>query len=55
MVHEYEKSKTLERNETSSSGSEDEEQQVADPVVYMRQCRTNGNRYHLVIASLLSK
>ena len=55
VVHEYEKSKTLERNETSSSGSEDEEQQVADPVVYMRQCRTNGNRYHLVIASLLSK
>ena len=55
VVHEYDKSKTLEGNETSSSGGEDEEQQVADPVVYMRQCRTKGNRCHLVIASLLSK
>ena len=46
VVHEYEKSKTLEGNETSSSGSEDEEQQesVADPAVYVRQRRSKGNR-----------
>ena len=39
MVHEYEKSKTLERKETSNSSSEDEVQQesVVDPVVYVRQ------------------
>ena len=57
VVHEYDKSKTLERNETSSSDIDDEEQQesVADEVVYMRQCRTKGNRCHLVMASLLSK
>ena len=56
MVHGYEKSKTLKRNETSSSGSENEEKQksVVDPVAYVRQRRTKGNRYHLVMASLLS-
>ena len=57
VVHEYEKSKTLEGKETSSSSSEDEEQQesVVDPVVYVRQRRNKGNRYHFVMASLLSK
>ena len=56
MVHGYEKSKTFKGNETSSSGSEDEEKQesVVDPVVYVRQRRTKGNRYHLVMTSLLS-
>ena len=46
---------TFEGKETSSSGSEDEEQQesVVDPVVHVRQHRTKGNRYHLVMASLL--
>ena len=41
--------------ETSSSGSEDEEQQesVVDIVVYVRQHRTKGNHYHLVMTSLL--
>ena len=55
--HEYEKSETLEGNETSSSRSEDEEQQesVAEPVGYVRQRRTKGNRCNLVKASLLSK
>ena len=55
VVHEYEKSKTLERKETSNSSSEDEVQQesVVDPVVYVRQRRTKGNRYHLVMASRL--
>ena len=57
VVHEYEKSKTLEGKETSSSSSEDEEQQesVVDPVVYARQRRIKGNRCHLVITSLLSE
>ena len=43
VVHEYEKSKTLEGKETSRSSSENEVQQkcvVIDPVVYVRQCRT---------------
>ena len=55
MHDEYEKSKTPEGNETSSSNSEDEEQQesVADPAVCVRQRRTKGNRCQLVIASLL--
>ena len=55
VVHEYEKSKTIERKETSNSSSEDEGQQksVVDPVVYVRQRRTKGNRYHLVMASQL--
>ena len=55
VVHEYEKSKTLEGKETSSSSSEDEEQQesVVDPVVYVRQRAIKGNRCHLVMASLL--
>ena len=36
MVHEYEKSKTLEGKETNSSSGEDEEQQeyVVDRLVY---------------------
>ena len=53
VVHEYENSKTLERKETSNSSSEDEVQQesVVDPVVNVRQRRTKGNRYHLVIAN----
>ena len=57
VVHEYEKSKTLEGNETSSSSSEDEEQQesVVDLVVYVRQRRTKGNPYHFAMASLLSE
>ena len=56
VVHRYEKSETLKGNETSSSGSEEEEKQesVLDPVVYVRRRRTKGNRYHLVMASLLS-
>ena len=56
MVHGYEKSKAPMGNETSSSGSEDEEKQesVVDPVVFVRQRRTKGNCYHLVMASLLS-
>ena len=57
VVHEYEKSKTLERKETSSSSSEDLEQHksIVDPVVHVRQLRTKGNRYYLVTASLLSE
>ena len=57
VVHEYEKSKTLEEKEASSYSSEDEEKQesVIDPVVYVRQRRTKGNRCHLVMASLLSE
>ena len=57
MVHEYENSKTLEGKETGSSSSEDEEEQesVVDPVVYVRQRRIKDNRYHLVMASLLSE
>ena len=45
VVHEHEKSKTLEGKETSSSSSEDEKQQesVVDPVVYVRERRTKGN------------
>ena len=41
----------------SSSNTEDEEQQesVVDLVVYVRQRRTMGNRYHMVMASLLSE
>ena len=48
---------TLKGKETSSCSSEDEEQQesVVDPIVYVRQHRTKGNRYHFVIASLLSE
>ena len=55
VVHEYEKSKTLEGKETRSSSSEDEEQQesVVDPVVYVIQGSTNGNCYHMVMVSLL--
>ena len=54
VVHEYEKSKTLEGKETCSSSSGDEEQQesVVDPVVYLRQRRIKDNRYHLMLASL---
>ena len=57
VVHEYEKFKTLEGKETSSFSSEDEEQQesVVDPVVYVRQRRAKGNRYHFAMASLLSE
>ena len=53
VVHEYEKSKTLEGKETGSSSSEDEEQResIVDPVVYVRQRRTKDNCYHLVMAS----
>ena len=55
VVHEYEKSKTLEGKETRSSCSEDEEQQesVGDPVVYVIQRSTNGNCCHMVMVSLL--
>ena len=55
VVHKHEKSKTIEGNERSSSTSEDDEQQesVANPVVYVRQRRTNGKCWQLVMESLL--
>ena len=55
VVHEYEKSKTVEGKEISSSSSEDEEQQdsVVDPFFYLRKLRTNGNCYHLVVSFVL--
>ena len=34
--------------------NEEQQESVVDPIVYVRQHRTKGNRYHLVIASLLS-
>ena len=57
MVHEYEKSKTLEEKEASSYSSEDKKQQesVVDLVVYVRQLKTKGNHCHLVMASMLSE
>ena len=56
VVHKHEKSKAIEGTERSSSTSEDEQQQesVANPVVYVRQRRTNGKSCHLGMRSLLS-
>ena len=57
VVSEYKKSKAVEGNESSSDSNEEEPQEPeGDLIVYRRQhSRAEGNRYHLVVAGLLSE